>query len=201
MEPEVGSKTGPFQLSVGGMLLLVAVCGILMGAFRLHFSLGSFVAGVLALVVLRVRDVRMKYVLLGKTLSQAQLVELIVTSTGVAIGIMLGSLVAFFMPFLLSVLVNDVWPLLLSPLLSICACTFLRRILWPHPLESEFAVESRTAEGTPSPDPASPQPPRRGPHDVDPQREIRDRVADRARRDALRPVQQPGPGKSREQAG
>lgn len=45
----------PGRISVLGLMVAVALIGVVLGAFRIHFSLGSFVAGMIAIAVVRTR--------------------------------------------------------------------------------------------------------------------------------------------------
>ncbi|WP_435018046.1 hypothetical protein TA3x_005686 [Tundrisphaera sp. TA3] len=72
------------RLSVKEMMIAVGLIGILMGAFRIHLSIGSFLAGVVALATIRARGKFAQHQSEGRLVQERERLICFAKSVGVA---------------------------------------------------------------------------------------------------------------------
>jgi hypothetical protein len=145
------------RLTIRGTLLSIALIGVTMGAFRWHISIGSFVAGVLALTIVRTREVIGGFRRQGLPMGADAMWTLAFSSLAVSLVIVGTSVLVSLWVFSVTLDENYfdspsprnsscVGPAFLGILAGSCVCAAWRKAVWPYRYPEPPSATAETDE-------------------------------------------------------
>lgn len=127
------SKQG---LTVAHLLLLIAGLAVILGAFRAHFSLGSFAFGIISLAWVRTSKIQRAWGRMGFSATARQSAGLFLQSAFAAAALLIGTFVMGACGLVIGSLfvygprLTMTVPMIMAGVVGYASCWFLRVTLW-----------------------------------------------------------------------